>query len=300
MSRNDITFLSKAGVFSGDCSCDLHNRTYEPTNCLHYHDFYELFVYQGNGGSFVFDGKEYEFNYGDIALVDMFVPHMLLPGSSQDNQCLVAHINPSLLISYSTPGANLPDIFKKGSSSSPVYHIGERGFGKYSYLMDEYRSLHMYGHQEILIKAIIHKLLAYAYNDCFSGIRCNDDTSRSLTVVTRLINYVNAHLVEKISLSDLAKEVNYSESYICHLFKEATGFTLTGYIQEKRIEKAASLLGNAVPISKVSEQAGFNNYRHFYKTFKKQMGISPAEYKERMEASLVNLQEDRSSSIRHQ
>lgn len=113
--------------------------------------------------------------------------------------------------------------------------------------------------------------MAYAYNDCFSGVRCGDAASRNLTVVTKLISYINANLAKKISLETLAKEVNYSEYYICHLFKQATNRTITSYILEKRIERATSLLRRSVPINKAAEQAGFSTYSHFYKMFKKQI-----------------------------
>ncbi len=278
---NNEIFLSKANVFSGDCGGDLHNSEHEPARCLHYHDFYEFFVYLGNTGVFVIDGKEYGVRRGDIVLVDMFTPHMMIPDQEDRDECFVAHVNPELLIAYSTPNSNLLDIFQKGESCSPVHSIGEEGFPKYQYLMDEYKAVHLESGQDILIKAIIHQLMAYAYGDCFSGYRCDDTVSRGLAVVTQIIHYINGHLAEKFSLQTLAKEINYSECYLCHLFKQATNKTISSYIQQKRIEMATGLLMRSMPIKKVAEQSGFSNYSHFYKTFKQQMNCNPAEYRER-------------------
>ncbi len=279
----NIMFLSKAGVFSGDCACDIHNRENEPTRRMHYHDFYELFVYQEGGGSFKYGGQEYSVDGGDIVLVDMFMPHMMVPAAPAESEFFVAHINPELLISYSTPNSNLLDIFHRGEGSSPLHSIAPKQFEKYRYLMEEYKSLKFKSGQDILMKSIVHQLMAYAYNDCFSGVHCDNAASRNMNVVTQMINYINAHLSEKFSLEMLAKTVNYSECYICHLFKQATNRTISSYIQEKRIEMAAGLLKKSVSINKAAEQAGFNNYSHFYKTFKKQIGCNPAQYREKME-----------------
>lgn len=277
-------FLSKSNVYVGDCGSDLHNRAHEPARCLHYHDFYELFVYLGAKGAFVIGGQTYAVRRGDIVLVGMFTSHMMIPEQEDQAECFVAHVNPELLIAFSTPDSNLLDIFQKDESHSPVYSLGENEFFKYQYLMDEYRAIHLRKGQDILIKAIIHQLMAYAYSDCYSGTHCANTASRDLTVVTRIINYINGHLTEKFSLQKLANEINYSECYICHLFKSATNKAISSYIQEKRIEIATGLLMRSIPIHKVAEQSGFQNYSHFYKTFKRQMGCSPAEYRDKLKA----------------
>ncbi|OQB23742.1 MAG: Regulatory protein SoxS [Firmicutes bacterium ADurb.Bin182] len=279
-------FLSKSNVFSGDCGGDLHNRENEPARCLHYHDFYEFFVYLGSSASFVIDGTEYAVSCGDIVLVDMFTPHMMVPGRDDNAECFVAHVNPELLIAYGTPNSSLLDLFQKGVNCTPVHSVGKEDFIKYQNLMDEYRAAHKKRGQGILIKAIIHLFMAYAYSDFFSGTRYDSAVSRSLPIVMQIIQYINTHLSEKFSLQTLAKEINYSGSYLCHLFKQATNKTISSYIQEKRIDMAAGLLSHSTPINKVAEMTGFHNYSHFYKKFKKQLGCSPAEYR----IKLVNKQ----------
>ncbi len=274
-------FLSKSNVFSGDCGCDLHSPTHEPAKQMHYHDFYEVIVYLGSHAAFVLEDREFPVRRGDIVLVRMFANHMFIPHEAdQEEYFVVAHANPELLITYSTSNANLLDIFQ--SAASPVHSLQEHAFQKYRRLMGEYRAVRQQSGQDLLIKAIVHQLLAYAYTDCFTGAHSSESVSRDLTVVTRIINYINTHLTEQFSLQMLASEINYSESYICHLFKAATGKTISHYSQEKRIELAAGLLERPIPITQVAEQAGFRNYSHFYKTFLRQMASSPAAYRERL------------------
>lgn len=99
-----------------------------------------------------------------------------------------------------------------------------------------------------------------------------------MAIISQLLRYINRNLSNDFTLAELAAEVNYSEYYICRLFKKMTGKTLTTYIQEKRIHEAACLLRSYDSINQAAEQVGFNNYSYFYKTFKKFMGCGPAEY----------------------
>ena len=103
--------------------------------------------------------------------------------------------------------------------------------------------------------------------------------SNHLSIIAELIRYINEHLNEKLTLEQLAQQVNYSESYICHLFKKLTNKTLVSYIQEKRIEQAAILIRQGVPVNQAAERVGFNNYSYFYKSFKKLKGCGPADYR---------------------
>lgn len=62
-------------------------------------------------------------------------------------------------------------------------------------------------------------------------------------------------------------------------FKKITGKTLNAYIVEKRLERVATLLTTNLPIARIAESVGFNNYSYFYKAFTKVYGMSPADYR---------------------
>ena len=133
--------------------------------------------------------------------------------------------------------------------------------------------------QDMSEKALLHQIASYLYSDCFDGIYHNDKDSRHVALVASLVEYINQHLADDLSLETLAQHVNYSEYYICRIFKNITNYTLTNYIIEKRISQAKHYLKSNMPITRAAELSGFNNYSYFYKTFKKFTGTNPAEYK---------------------
>ena len=78
----------------------------------------------------------------------------------------------------------------------------------------------------------------------------------------------------------LAKKWYLSESYMCHMFKKASGKTIIGYINDLRIEKASLLLENtSESISCIAMEVGFDDVNYFDRVFKKQTGLSPKNYR---------------------
>lgn len=104
-------------------------------------------------------------------------------------------------------------------------------------------------------------------------------------VITRAKEFIAAHQDEALSLGAVAKAVNTSSFYFCKLFKKATGLNFTDYVSRVRIEKAKNLLLNPnARISEVAYEAGFQSLTHFNRVFRKVVGESPTEFRERLPA----------------
>jgi len=93
-------------------------------------------------------------------------------------------------------------------------------------------------------------------------------------------DFVQSHVEEAITLSQVVQHVKVSRFYFCKLFKKATGMTLTEYVARVRIEKAKALLSD--PSRRVSEvvfDAGFGSIPHFNSLFKRHVGMPPTAYR---------------------
>ena len=103
-------------------------------------------------------------------------------------------------------------------------------------------------------------------------------------MISKLKNYINEHYSEAVSLQTLADISNMTPFYVSRFFKEKTGKNFTGYLQEMRIGKAKELLLKTdLSVSEISEKIGYGDYRVFIKTFKKNCGITPKQYKKKLE-----------------
>ena len=104
-----------------------------------------------------------------------------------------------------------------------------------------------------------------------------------MPVITRAKEFIRQHQAEDISLGDVAKAVNTSTFYFCKLFKKATRLNFTHFLSRVRIEKAKNLLLNPnLRVSEIAYEVGFQSLTHFNRVFKKIIGQSPTQYRDRL------------------
>lgn len=94
-----------------------------------------------------------------------------------------------------------------------------------------------------------------------------------------VMNYLNTHYAQPLSLRTIAEELHLNASYISQLIKNETGLTYTQYITELRIGKAKEMLINTkLSLAEISEAVGFNDYFYFIKKFKREVGVTPGKF----------------------
>ncbi len=101
-------------------------------------------------------------------------------------------------------------------------------------------------------------------------------------IVNDVKRFIDENFNEDISVEEIAQRLNFSYYYLCHLFKDKTGETISLYRNLKRIEKAVKkLVGGADKISDIATFCGFNNLGYFSEAFSKTVGCSPTEFREK-------------------
>lgn len=94
--------------------------------------------------------------------------------------------------------------------------------------------------------------------------------------------YISENYDKDITLNDIGELVCMHPTYVSRLFKERTGNTVTEYITRERMRIATEYLDNTTDyVYEISEKVGYRDVKHFYKIFKKLMGCSPKDYRER-------------------
>ncbi len=101
-------------------------------------------------------------------------------------------------------------------------------------------------------------------------------------LVTDVANYVQQHIADSITTEDIAANLYLSRPYLSKKFKEQTGENLIDFILREKCEEAKRLLSYTDrPLASISTYLSFSSQSHFTRTFKKYVGISPSEYREK-------------------
>jgi two-component system response regulator YesN len=98
--------------------------------------------------------------------------------------------------------------------------------------------------------------------------------------ITKIINYIHAHLFEDVSAEELAESIMVTPNYFSALFKKETGVTFKTYVNEERLRNAAWLLRfTNEQITIIAEKVGYHDYIYFSQVFRKRFNCSPSEYR---------------------
>ncbi|MDR3541592.1 MAG: helix-turn-helix domain-containing protein [Desulfosporosinus sp.] len=98
--------------------------------------------------------------------------------------------------------------------------------------------------------------------------------------VARVKVYVEDHLEEDLSLSQLAETIHLAPGYLSQLFKKQTGEGLNDFVAERRISKACRLLQTtSMSVSDIARKVGFQDINYFSRVFKLRQHLTPVEFR---------------------
>ena len=241
----------------------------------HFHEDVEVLLCLSDGGNFFIDNKLYPIKSGALFLINEAVLHRSTANNSYERYIL--HTPPSVLSNLSTPKTSFKAFLKKTCLNinldeqaalklkemfSDVENFKEENFGS-----DIRRAM--------CFASLLLEIFANFDKNAVSPIaEGNPDFER----VSAILKFINNHLSETLTLDLIAQNFFINKYHLCHIFKNATGFSVMEYIIHLRVLKARELLRTGMRVQEVSEAVGFQNNQHFIRTFGNLTGVSPKKY----------------------
>lgn len=255
------------------------------SEALHTHDFIEISYILSGSSTQKIDNRIYETKDGDLLFMTIGQQHTYTVNENSRMKYYNILIDPDL-INKSIISSNsiletmllstFEDIIKVNVSSRCISFSGNEKI-KLENILDEmyYEYEEAPNKNDSVLMGYLMVLFAYIFR------KISPDTVNNSTIPPNIINYIDNHFTENITLRQLSDLSLYSPKYFSKLFKNCYGISITEYIQRKRIDMGKQLLSESnYRIDAISEEVGYSNVAHFHKYFKKLCGVTPNEYRQ--------------------
>ncbi|PLS02241.1 AraC family transcriptional regulator [Neobacillus cucumis] len=274
----------------------IYRDTKSPQNELsdHIHDYYEIvYVYSGKGTFFI-DDHFYDMQQGDVFLIPNDVIHRAMPDKEDPVTSTIIFFSPTLiyniLIDDSFSFLNLFEMAKKVKHYKMVLSLKSQKKME-EQLLTIYQEMQKndLGHKHASL-LIVHQIILDLY-------RAHMDNKEHLMErntfgphwIKEILAYINDHLDQPLTLTELASQALVSSSHFSRVFKQTTGMGLTVYLNSKRVIKAKELLVKTDDsVSSIAEICGFESMTHFHRIFKKYIDRTPANFRKEHKVTRIH------------
>ncbi|MNH99158.1 Melibiose operon regulatory protein [compost metagenome] len=251
---------------------------------VHTHEGLEVYYFIRGDANYVIGDIIYELAPGDMLLFRGSTMHRVNPTKDVPYIRSYVNITPSFLREQMSGEMfeKLMSLFELPNGLLIRWSVEER-----SEMEAFFRNIHRENEREafgfeLMLRTQLVQLLVMTYrkSKLLHELAPAQQQSHTQANVQRILQYINQHYRENFSLMQLSKELHLNKYYICHCFKDVTGFTINNYVISKRIEEAKKmLLTTDEQVGMISDMLGFNTAVHFSRSFKKYAGVSPQQYR---------------------
>lgn len=251
----------------------------------HWHPEIELTLVMDGTISYQVNGCLYHLKKGDGLFCNTNVLHAGKAWETPDCSYLSITFHPRLLYGYSSSIMQLKymnHILRSASLASIHFEpdilwqreVLERM--EQIRLLDQERPETMELKMQIALLEIWQRIYEHVDREDMSGSENGRDTER----IRQIMEYIQKHYAEKITLEDLAEQIHLCRSESCRLFKRYMNESMFDYLLDYRVEKSLELLRQSgMDVTQIAGQVGFANPGYYARIFKRKMGCTPLEYR---------------------
>lgn len=253
-----------------------HLYQHEKTMDLHIHDCYEIYYSISGGKQFLIDGIRYDIQAGDIFFINQYESHHVILMDEKLHERIIIAVHPNYISNLSSKQTNLEFCFHlQNNHTSHKIHLSHDEQIRFLYYIHKLRTNDGFG-SDLLDKVTFLELMIFL-NQLYKEHKQIKKRSHHLKI-DAILTYINQNIQEPLTIESIAQHFYLSSSYLCRIFKAATGTTINKYITAKRITISKSLLLEGYLVNEACEMCGFNDYSNYLKAFRKAVGISPKKY----------------------
>jgi AraC-like DNA-binding protein len=256
---------------------------------LHFHSEYEIIYIKESTGTRFVGNNIAKYEAGDIFLIGSNLPHYLKSDECYHSGNKDLRVKGTIIqfekefMYYAIN--NYPHFIKIKNllqESQRGIYFARGSFQKLQNLLEKI-PLETGLNQLILFLEILKEMSETDNQQTISTTDFINETIYDTARIDKVISFLNKNYNRNISLEEIASFAAMNTAAFCRYFKSKTGKSFKNYILDMRIGFACKLLlMEDISISQLSSKCGFETISHFNKTFKKNTGYVPSQYRKMM------------------
>ncbi len=244
---------------------------------IHYHEYYELYYFVEGDADYIVEGKEYHLTPHSLLLLSPYTFHGVRVNSDAPYTRYFVYFSPEIFPPQQRE--LLLSCFPDNQKNSPqeVFYEHTENYNLLLYLENlsasqAQESSKRNQYFDIYMSALLAQIQLMG-----QALRPSPVTNSGSRTITAILDYINAHLSENITLDRLSEQFYISKHYLNRAFKKTTGTTVIDYVIYKRTIQARQYLYNGYSATEAGTMAGFGDYSSFYRSYKRTFGCSPTQ-----------------------
>ena len=246
----------------------------------HYENVYQIIVVLRGKIRYRVGNKEYIVSKGGIIVLNTLEDHTLEVLEYPYERYLI-QVHPDFFQTEVPIPAIIAIFLKRSEDFSHLLTVSEPVWN-YLYeilkeMEQEYKGRRKYW--DIFVGADLRRMFIILFREC-ETVLASIKTGRGASVAYNVMNYLNHHYMQQLTLDDVAESMFLNKDYISHLFKKETGYSLMGYVILLRVNHAKLLLTETEKsITDIALECGYTDFAYFSKQFKQLTGVNPSAFR---------------------
>ncbi len=253
---------------------DLRQRDYEwSMSELQSHKHFEIYCLTSGERKYFYEDRIYNIAAPTVCIIPPFALHKTEGGAFRRFT-----LNVSADVLNDSELSYLYELGKRG-----VYMLDSQEAALFLALLDESADLsrdtpsgeRLAPHFIHVLLSLLSRLELIPYDTIDEQTGVNDETP-----AMRAVSYINRHFNENFTLNELCESIFTSKNSLCADFRALMNCSVMEYRTFIRISKAKELLSStSMRLTEIASECGFSSANYFGLIFKKEVGISPSNYR---------------------
>lgn len=254
----------------------------------HSHQEYEIYFFHAGSCRYLIHNQIYDLEPGDILLMDGMTLHK--PNVTPNSEYIrsLVHFSPLWIMGllHELGSLALLDVFqnrhhclirtRESTESIEIDKVVKRLSEVLN--LPEKNAVSKEAELKVLLVQILMMIQKLVKTETIIN---SDKKIEKAEHVENIVTFIQANYMKKLTLDLIANSLNLSKSYMSHLFKEMTGFTIMEYVMGCRLTQVKFLLEMEPksPLKDIAYKSGFESAAHFSRYFRDQTGMTASEYR---------------------